>query len=92
MYVIQEAGSPDIYKIGISGISIDVRRGTLQTGNWRQLIIVASIDMPSNLAASRIESCVFKKLAAERIRGEWFRVDLKTALRLIGDAIVEEGH
>ena len=89
IYVIHEAEDPAVCKIGITSVSAKVRLGGLQVGNWRRLVLAASINLESKRIAAAIENSVRNKLSSALVGGEWFRVNLQDALRAIGQAMVE---
>lgn len=59
------------------------RIDTLQTGNPKELKMLACIPCKDRVEARHLESFMHKKLNASRVRGEWFKTnggDLNSAL------------
>lgn len=75
VYLIGPAEGP--YKIG-HATSVRTRLGSLQCGNWQELFIHHTVTIQANLAPV-VEAELHDKFAADRIRGEWFDVDLTRA-------------
>src|SRR5580658_6866878 len=80
LYVIHETDILDVCKIGISSIQTNLRLATLQTGNWRTLIIDKTFDVGSKKEAIQVETAIHVLLFSKRLKGEWFHVDVKTAV------------
>lgn len=62
-------------KIGVAS-NIERRLATLQTGNHRELLLLAAIKCETKHDAYRLESMFHRMLKRHKMRGEWFRHDL----------------
>lgn len=69
VYFIQEDGTDGFTKIGYTARDMGARLRSLQTGNGRALHIVARFDF----AGPYVEKELHRKLADDRVFGEWFR-------------------
>ena len=67
-------------KVGVSN-NVEKRIKQLQTGSWATLSMEYKSMVCSN--SFNIETAVHQKLVDQRVRGEWFDVDLETAMSLI---------
>lgn len=67
IYGITQTGDDSVIKIGFSGTSVLKRCESLQTSNWRDLVIVAV--MPGKHAD---ETRLHEEFAHYHVRGEWF--------------------
>lgn len=84
IYVIGELGAP--VKIGITQ-DVEKRLRALQTGHPHQLRILATVQVATRLARDAERSCHIA-LKAERLQGEWFRVEAHRAVELIREVAV----
>jgi hypothetical protein len=84
IYVIAEHGTHSPVKIGMSD-NWWARLATLQTGNHRLLEIRAFFRIDSRALAYSLETMVHGRFSESAIRGEWFSVDVETAIRYIKD-------
>ena len=75
LYVIRN-GRKGAVKIGIAK-NVESRRDTLQTGNPKELFIIAKYPVGSIKRARRIESHLHHLFRSYRIRGEWFEKQLE---------------
>jgi len=75
IYIIQ-AGRKGPYKIGVAK-NVERRMSVLQTGNHKQLYIVAKFDFGSQKNALRAESTMHWIYRKNRIRGEWFNSQIR---------------
>lgn len=73
IYVIAEEGSPDVCKIGMTGL-LSRRIGGMQSSNWRKLTVIAAFALESWDTAAEIEGALLSKLSTSIIRGEWLRL------------------
>lgn len=76
LYIIGAAEKP--VKIGYAK-DVEGRLMALQTGSPAQLYIFETIPRLTHKEAKALERSVHKALAAKRLRGEWYNVDLTTA-------------
>jgi hypothetical protein len=77
LYMIEEGNGSTaeaVVKIGI-GENVGARLSTLQTGNSQPLRIVTQWELRDRREARRCERFVHRELAADHIRGEWFRTN-----------------
>jgi hypothetical protein len=73
VYVIYEADTPMISKIGVAGDVVQ-RLSSMQVGTWRVLKVGYAVKLPSKSAAHAVERQAHQALSALHVRGEWFGV------------------
>jgi len=71
-------------KIGIAQ-SLHTRLRAIQVSTWHELYLYYAVWLPDKEMALRIETGVHLRLKAEKIIGEWFRVNPTIVKRLIFD-------
>lgn len=72
LYIMQQRGTR-LFKFGVSK-DPKRRRATLQTGNAARIDLL--FDEPCGVvSAYRAERAIHEHLAADRVSGEWFRID-----------------
>jgi len=77
MYVyFIRAGNNGPIKIGVA-VNVESRMETLQTGNHLELRIVTKIKCDSRLDAYGKENKFHRLFAKKRLRGEWFKGDIR---------------
>lgn len=88
LYVFQEEGTKDFYKVGISENWPDIRKGQLQTGNPRRLIKITYIKLRHYKA---VETLIKHRLKHYGTNGgtEWFNCPLNTVLDTVKDCVSE---
>lgn len=88
LYVFQEEGTKDFYKVGISENWPDIRKGQLQTGNPRRLIKITYIKLRHYKA---VETLIKHRLKHYGTNGgtEWFNCPLNTVLDTVNTAVSE---
>jgi hypothetical protein len=75
VYFVYEEGNQCFFKIGYTTQdSVEDRLKTLQTGNRRKLIIYKKIETNN---ASCLEQEIHHIFSHERVRGEWFNIDVQ---------------
>lgn len=75
VYMIR-AGEKGPIKIG-KAENVERRLAELQTANYEELKIIAIIPCGSTKAAEYVERGIHKRFARSRIRGEWFKGNIK---------------
>ena len=75
VYLLQ-AGLRGPIKIGVAR-NVRRRLKTLQTGNHQELRVLAVIPCGTDGSARNLESQLHRKFSKSRIRGEWFRDDIR---------------
>ena len=78
IYVIRH-GDTNMYKIGISKLTIQTRISTMQSGNPIKLNCIQQIYTPN---ASIIEKKIHNIFSKNKIRGEWFELSDKNLLKI----------
>jgi hypothetical protein len=73
IYVIEEAGSPEVCKIGITEL-LARRLGSMQSSNWRKLTIVAAFPVESWELAQGVEAALLARFRYKIVRGEWIGI------------------
>ena len=74
VYAITNPAWDGWVKIGMA-VDIDRRIKQMQTGNHRQLWIMASIPCDSRIEAAELERSFHRFFKKQKIRGEWFNLD-----------------
>ena len=69
-------------KIGVAK-DVDQRIYDMQTGNPSELYLITKIPFNSSRLAYHIENMLHKKFRKKRIRGEWFKWNIK--MKVISD-------
>ena len=69
-------------KIGVAK-DVDQRIYDMQTGNPSELFLIAKMPFNSPRLAYHIENMLHKKFRKKRIRGEWFKWNIK--MKIISD-------
>lgn len=82
VYVIAEQDAESPVKIGFSE-DCRARLDTLQTGNPRLLELRALFRIESRAFAYEVENRAHRHFSSDGVRGEWFDIDVETAVRLI---------
>lgn len=77
----------DHQKVG-STAAIETRIAHLQTANFAELTIAKAVQFPDRQAAAYVEKYAQALLVLHHVRGEWFCVDLQTALAALDEAVV----
>jgi Rha family phage regulatory protein len=67
-------------KIGVSA-DVEKRLKQLQTGSWTNLFLIYKSMVCSN--AFDIEKNIHNKISSEKVRGEWFEIEVSEAIKLI---------
>lgn len=70
------SGKTGPIKIGISH-NVCKRIAMMQTGNPNKLYLVTSIPIESRKQAEALEKWLHRKFKKQRIRGEWFRGNIR---------------
>ncbi len=78
IYVIRH-GDTNMYKIGISKLTIQTRISAIQSGNPIKLNCIQQIYTPN---ASIIEKKIHNIFSKNKIRGEWFELSDKNLLKI----------
>ena len=80
-------------KIGVAG-NVKQRLKTLQTGNPEELSIITSVKCDSDMKTLDLERRLHKIYQRHRIRGEWFRGDIKLSIadNVLKTFHIEEDH
>jgi hypothetical protein len=71
VYFIHEKGHYSTFKIGMTKGEADYRKRKLQTGNPRDLVVFAIVEVDD---AYGYETFLHRKFKAKNIRGEWFKI------------------
>ena len=78
-YIIKE-NTTNFYKIGYSSLSGHIRLSGLQTGNPRELILIANI-VTTN--PKQLEERIHSLLKEKQVRGEWFKLEIQDIDKLL---------
>lgn len=91
IYVVEESdpnADESALKIGVA-TNPDYRLAGMQCGNPRPLHIVSRIPVRDRSIALSVERRVHLRLTRYRIRGEWFRLDQASAIKVIAEVVKE---
>ena len=81
VYFIHEQGNYKTFKIGMTKGDSDYRKRKLQTGNPRELVVFAIVEIDD---AMGYEGFLHRKFKDSRIRGEWFKISPKDIRKACG--------
>lgn len=87
LYVMCEEGAEATgpFKIGTARV-VKYRMAGMKSGNWRNLILLHEIRVPSESDAIALESCIHRALASHRIpTRDWFLGPPSLALSILKD-------
>jgi hypothetical protein len=88
LYIFQEEGTKDFYKVGVSENWPDIRKGQLQTGNPRRLIKITYIKLRHYKAVETLTKHRLKHYGTDG-GTEWYNCPLNTVLDTVNLAVSE---